>query len=233
MGYILLEGGAEFGGRMEAPDRRALSLAGGMDAPVRIIPAAAAPDDNHERAGQNGVAWFRSLGARDVSALGVTDPASANQEQPARQIEHARLIYLLGGFPRHLCETLEGSLVWQAIRIACVKGAVLAGSSAGAMVLCEWYYDPFEGQALRGLDLVHGCCVLPHFERFGQNWIPSLTDRLPGVLLIGIEEQTGMINDGPDGQWQAYGKGGIVLAPDGHPHRRFIPGEAFELRTGN
>ena len=233
LGYILLEGGAEFGGRMEAPDRRALALAGGVDVPVRIIPAAAAPDNNHEHAGKNGVAWFRSLGARDVSALGVTDPESANEERQAGQIEHARLIYLLGGFPRHLCETLEGSLVWQAIRVAFEKGAVLAGSSAGAMVLCEWYYDPFEGQVLRGLDLLHGSCILPHFERFGQNWVPKLTGPLPGVLLIGIEEETGMINDGPDGQWQVYGKGGIVLERSGRPHRRFLPGEAFELSAGN
>lgn len=233
MGYILLEGGSEFGGHMEAPDRRALALAGGIDAPVRIIPAAAAPDNNHERAGRNGVAWFQSLGAQDVAALGVTDPDSANEEQNAREIEEARLIYLLGGFPRHLHETLEGSRVWRAALAACEKGAILAGSSAGAMVLCEWYYDPFEGQALRGLDLLHGSCVLPHFETFGQNWIPSLTDRLPGVLLIGIEEQTGMINDGPDGQWQVYGKGGVVLPRDRHPHHRFISGKAFGLSAGN
>jgi hypothetical protein len=32
MGYILLEGGKEFGGYMEAPDRQALALAGGVDA---------------------------------------------------------------------------------------------------------------------------------------------------------------------------------------------------------
>ena len=29
MGFILLEGGAEFGGEMATPDRRALELAGG------------------------------------------------------------------------------------------------------------------------------------------------------------------------------------------------------------
>ena len=40
MGYILLEGGAEFGGQMEVPDRRALALAGGSGVRVSIIPAA-------------------------------------------------------------------------------------------------------------------------------------------------------------------------------------------------
>ena len=37
MGYLLLEGGAEFGGRMRDPDLRAIALAGGFDAPIRIM----------------------------------------------------------------------------------------------------------------------------------------------------------------------------------------------------
>jgi len=49
---ILLEGGLNSAGQMAEPDRRAIELAGGLDAPVGIIPAAAAADNNHERAGQ-------------------------------------------------------------------------------------------------------------------------------------------------------------------------------------
>ena len=71
MGYILLEGGAEFGGQMSEPDLRAIELAGGFDAPICIIPTAAAPDHNHKRAGNNGIRWFRSLGARNVFAVDV------------------------------------------------------------------------------------------------------------------------------------------------------------------
>ena len=60
MGHILLAGGAEFGGQMAAADRRAIELAGGPTAPIAIIPAAAAPDHNHQRAGANGVRWPES-----------------------------------------------------------------------------------------------------------------------------------------------------------------------------
>jgi cyanophycinase len=59
-GILLLAGGAEFGGQMAAVDREAIERAGGRDAPIRIIPAAAAPDHNHQRAGRNGERWFRS-----------------------------------------------------------------------------------------------------------------------------------------------------------------------------
>ncbi len=76
MGYFLLAGGAEFperasglcGGRMSEPDLRAIELAGGFDAPICFIPTAAAPDNNHKRAGNNGIRWFQSLGAKQVLA---------------------------------------------------------------------------------------------------------------------------------------------------------------------
>ena len=51
-GYLLLEGGAEFGGQMAVPDLRAIELAGGPATLITIIPTAAAPDNNHQRAGR-------------------------------------------------------------------------------------------------------------------------------------------------------------------------------------
>src|SRR5688572_26080438 len=98
MGYLLLEGGAEFGGRMRDPDLKAIELASGFDAPVRIIPTAAVPDHNDQRAGNNGIRWFQSLGATDVGSLPLLDKVSANDESIAKSLREAKLIYLLGGF---------------------------------------------------------------------------------------------------------------------------------------
>ena len=134
MGYLLLEGGAEFGGRMSEPDLRAIELAGGFNSPICILPTAAAPDNNHKRAGSNGIRWFESLGAKNVFVVDVIDSASANDESLAASILTSRLIYLLGGFPRHLAETLENSACWRAALNAYGQGAVIAASSAGAMV---------------------------------------------------------------------------------------------------
>src|SRR5215216_1311881 len=154
MGYLLLEGGAEFGGRMRDPDLKGIELAGGFDVPVRIIPTAAAPDNNHERAGNNGIRWFQRLGAKDVGSLPLIDKASANDENLVKSLRGAKLIYMLGGFTGYLGETLKGSAAWQAVREAYANGAVVAGSSAGEMVMCEFYYDPSQGQVVEGLDLV-------------------------------------------------------------------------------
>src|SRR5215211_88971 len=209
MGYLLLEGGAEFGGRMRDPDLKAIELAGGPEAPVRIIPTAAAPDHNDQRAGNNGIRWFQSLGANDVGSLPLLDKVSANDESIAKSLREAKLIYMLGGFTGYLGETLKGSAAWQAALEAYAMGAVVAGSSAGAMVMCEFYYDPSQGKVVDGLNLVPNSIVLPHHNTFGKSWASRLLE-IPRVTLIGIDEKTGMLDDGV-GTWTVYGAGNVTL----------------------
>jgi cyanophycinase len=229
MGYILLAGGAEFNGHMASPDRRAMALAGGSNASICIVPAAAAPDNNHQRAGQNGVRWFKDLSGVDVGAVPLIDRKSADDPAVVAALYRAKMVYLLGGFPRHLAQSLAGSDSWQAILKAYHSGAVIAGSSAGAMILCDTYYDPYEKQILNGLGLIPGACVIPHHDTFGQSWAPELIQRLPGVILIGIDEQSGMLNEGPQGRWQVYGAGGVTLYQNDR-RKQFAPGMPFDIK---
>jgi cyanophycinase len=226
-GYLLLEGGAEFGGRMAEPDTRALELAGGSDAPVCILPTAAAPDHNDRRAAANGVRWFTRLAAKRVAIAPVIDRASADEEANAEAIRRSRLIYLLGGFPRFLEETLRASRAWQAMLEAFRSGAVIGGSSAGAMVLAQHYYDP-EGSCLReGLGLIGGVCLIPHYNTFGKGWVKRLSNLLPEGLWLGIDEQTGIIGE-PPSRWTTYGKGQATLYRQGKT-QAYHPGETFSL----
>jgi cyanophycinase len=228
MGYLLLEGGAEFGGRMRDPDLRAIELAGGFNTSLRIIPTAAAPDQNHVHAGNNGIRWFQSLSARDVISLPLIDKTSANDENVVQQLRDAKLIYLLGGFTHYLGQTLKDSLAWNAAMDAYKNGTVIAGSSAGAMVMCEFYYDPYEGRIHEGLNLVPNSLVLPHHNTFGKKWAPKLTKEIPSVTLLGIDEQTGMLNDGDDDTWNVYGAGEVVLYRNGRVET-YNAGESFSI----
>lgn len=214
MGYLLLEGGSEFCGRMIEADSRALALAGGADAPVDIIPAAAAPDNNHHRAGQNGVEWFRRIGARKVVSRLLIDKASAQQPELAKQLGRSRFIFMLGGFPTHLVHSLAGTPCWQSISSVYRRGGVIGGSSAGAMVFCGKIYDPFSQKIENGLNVMPGVCIIPHHNSTGFLWIKKLRYLLPDALLLGIDEQTGIINDSRSGGWTVYGGGAAVL------HRR-------------
>jgi cyanophycinase len=226
-GYLLLEGGAEFGGRMADPDRAALERAGGFAAPVCILPTAAAPDHNDRRAGANGVRWFSHLGAKQVAIVAVIDRASAEAEANAEAIRRSRLIYLLGGFPRYLEETLRTSLAWQAMLEAFRSGAVLGGSSAGAMVLAEHYYDPESNSLREGLGLIEGVCLIPHQNSFGKGWAPRLESLLPDGLWIGIDEQTGILGE-PPSRATVYGKGQVTLYRAGKT-QVFRSGEQFSF----
>ena len=230
IGYLLLEGGAEFGGQMAEPDLRAIELAGGPGALISIIPTAAAPDNNSQRAGNNGVRWFRSLGAKQVELLPLVDIPSANDPHIVATISQSRLIYMLGGFTGYLGETLKGSASWQAMLNAYESGAVIAGSSAGAMVMCQYYFDPARGQVVEGLELVPNTCVLPHHNTFGKGWASRLSRLLPNVVLLGIDERTGMLDDGDEGRkigWHVYGQGAVTLYRHGQP-TVYGPGASFK-----
>jgi len=211
MGILLLEGGCEFQGKMEEPDRKALDLAGGENAKVVTIPTAAAPDNNSERAGNIAIKWFRTLGAGDISSLPIVDRKSADDPKLSAELDDANLIYILGGFPGYLEHTLKESRCLNALLNAYDKGAVLAGSSAGAMVLCNWYFDPKVKEIKKGFGILKDTILIPHHNTFGHSWRTAYFDTISDIRCIGIDEQTGMINQDGNNRWKVYGKGKVTL----------------------
>ncbi len=139
------------------------------------------------------------------------------------------MVYLLGGFPHYLAQTLRGSTGWQAILEAYREGAVVGGSSAGAMVLCRYYYDPATGNINKGLNLVSKTCIIPHHDTFGKGWASELIRLLPRDVIIGIDEETAMIDDGSDDNWIVYGRGAVSLYRGGEISI-FHSGEPLSLR---
>ncbi|MBI5053945.1 MAG: Type 1 glutamine amidotransferase-like domain-containing protein [Chloroflexi bacterium] len=224
MGYLLLQGGGEFGGAMRESDLHALDLVG-FDMRMVIIPTAAAPDHNDQRAGQNGVDWFKSLGATDVNVLPLVDAASANDPEIIVTLLSASLIYLLGGDTHYLAQTLVNSESYGALQTAYSESVVVAGSSAGAMALCEYYFDPNSGKIEKGLNFLPNACVIPHHNTFGKSWAGRLRSLLPDSVLIGIDEETGLIQE--YGEWTVYGGGVVTIYGEEQKVNRH--GEKFPL----
>ncbi len=211
MGYLLAEGGAEFGGAMAKADAEAIRLAGGQDAPVVIVPTAAAPDRNHIRAGNQGRRWFQTLGAKNCSVALIYDKESANDAAIAQVLESATLIYLLGGFTHFLGTTLQNSAALLAARRAYENGAVIAGSSAGAMVMCQWYVDPETWQIYDGLNFIPNTIIAPHFNTFAKSWISKIQHVKQDCAIWGIDERTGVIDDGTKRNWNVLGAGSATI----------------------
>jgi hypothetical protein len=55
-----------------------------------------------------------------------------------------------------------------------------------------------------------------------------LQKALPRATLVGIDEETAMINDAPRGLWRIYGPGGITRYRSGRTER-FTRGAVFDL----
>ena len=62
---------------------------------------------------------------------------------------------------------------------------------------------------IEGLKLVPNSLVLPHHNTFGKSWASRLLE-ISKVTLVGIDEGTGMLDDGA-GTWTVYGAGDVTL----------------------
>jgi cyanophycinase len=87
------------------------------------------------------------------------------------------------------------------------------------MVLCEFFYNPAGKHIQPGLNLVPRACVLPHHETFGHKWVSDVRHQLPECILVGIDEETGMLTLGKGNAWQVFGKGRVTLYRDRRPER--------------
>jgi len=188
------------------------------------IPTAAAPE------GAKSLDRWVALGRAQADRLGVEsvpvvarDRSEADDPALAALVEGAGLIYLSGGNPGFLADTLHGSALWSAIDAAWHAGAALAGCSAGAMALAGWVPDirhPSRA-GTRGLGAAPNLRVIPHFDRFIGR-MPDLLTRPflhgpEGTTVIGIDEDTALVGSRPDApdSWEVQGRQSVWILSEG------------------
>jgi cyanophycinase len=116
----------------------------------------------------------------------------------------------------HLRSVLKGSRLWEALLESWRDGAVLAASSAGAMVLCDPMVDPRGGAYTVGLGLLANMPIFPHHDTAPAHLRERSTELRPdGAVLVGVDEQTALLRD-PDGGWRVAGQGSVTLYGPGH-----------------
>ncbi len=195
------------------------------------LPTAAAPE------GERSLRRWLDLGAAQAERLGVEqipvlvrDRDEADTPDLAALVEGAGLVYLSGGNPTYLAQTLRGTRVWQAILAAWQSGSALAGCSAGAIALTGWvpsmrapHREPDPG-----LGVLPHLRVLPHFDRM-LGWVPDLLTRAvlhppAGITVIGIDEDTAAVDlTGAGHTWQVHGRQQVWTLADA-PRRGYPAG---------
>lgn len=175
------------------------------------LATAAAPE------GEESLARWHKLGRLQAERLGVEQVVvdvrtreDADRDDLAALVAGAGLVYLSGGNPAYLAETLRGTKVWQAILDAHADGAAVAGCSAGAMAMSGWAprMRNLRTEQPTGLGLVENLRVIPHFDKM-LGWVPdvlrnALLHKPEGTMLVGIDEDTALVG-GPH-EWTVQGR---------------------------
>ena len=222
-GVFGLVGGEEFRVRCEDMDREIMAASGQSPANVVIVPTAAVTGP--AKAANDGATHFASLGGK-TSRLMVLNREDAFNHELVQGIEGAGVIYFTGGNPDHLLAALKDSPFLEAIMRAVEEGTVLAGSSAGAMVMGAMMRRPRLGGWVPALNITPGIAVMAHHE----NSNPAETSRelqgqVPdGITVLGIDARSGCL--GSPGNWKAVGSGNVTVYR-GSKWRVYHPGETL------
>ena len=231
-GPVALIGAGEFLPAMLEFDRALLEATGRERPRVAILPTASWPDGEQvfRRWAAMGVTHFGRLGA-EVEPVLVRDRGDADDTGACQAIGEADLVYLSGGTPAHLLESLAGTSVGRALAEANDRGAILAGCSAGAMALAGHSFAfrlrpvPWLLRWRPGLGLVPGVTVVPHYDAWPEPLSALIALQSPrGSVVIGIDEETGIV--GTDGAWQVRGRARVTVWRGRH-RERFRDGDTF------
>ena len=232
-GTLALVGAGEFLDSMSAVDRQLLDRAGGSN--VVILPTASAPDGAGvpERWTKMGVDHFTRLGAQADGVLAL-DRAGCTDAANADRVRAANLIYFSGGKPDYLCRALEDTAVWSAVRAVFDRGGVIAGCSAGAMIMGGFVPEfsmkagmPWINRWRAAFAWLPDAIVVPHYDEFPEVMVSLMFGRRPaGSYLIGIDGHTALV--GADHTWQVLGAGRVTVRR-GREKKRYTAGQDVSL----
>ena len=185
--------------------------------------------------------FWKELGARQADLIGaeqiflpIFDRDSANSDQFADAISDSALVYMSGGDPHYLAQTLTGTPVWDAILKNWQSGGSLAGCSAGAMVLSSEIpnfrflkYGPTPG-----LNVIGNIRVIPHFNKFFK-WIPDAAAKVlmhapEGSILLGVDEMTALVQRSGKDFWEVNGQAKVHVL-QGAPVEQLVAGQSIKF----
>ena len=185
--------------------------------------------------------YWKQLGKNQADRLGVDSiflpiftREDANNLEYATLIHNSALMYMSGGDPHYLAETLMDTPLWSAIEQNWRTGTSLAGCSAGAMVLSAHIpnFRMLKKSPTAGLNLLPEIRVIPHFNKFFK-WIPDsaatvLLHAPDDQIVLGIDELTALVKRPTESTWQVHGQAKVHVLK-GLPTQAYSHGEEIEF----
>lgn len=216
-GPVLIIGGAEDKLRDRVILSRFVELAGGTGAEIVVISTASSLGDEATEF-YRGV--FESLGVERVSGLRPLTREDANDEGPLGVLSRATGVFLTGGNQLRLSSVVGGTTLGRELIRARDRGAVIAGTSAGASAIST-HMMAFGAsgatpkhrmaQISAGLGLLKNVLVDQHFEqrtRLGR--LLAAVAQSPSLMGLGLDEDTAVLVH-PDDTLEVIGRGAVTI----------------------
>jgi cyanophycinase len=219
-GPVMIIGGAEDKFRNKVILSRFVELAGGTDAHIVVISTASSLGD---QATELYRLLFNDMGVSRITGLRPVTRQEANDEDFTEVLSDATGVFLTGGNQLRLSSVVAGTVLGRAIIGANRRGAVVAGTSAGAsaasthmMAFGSSGETPKNrmAQMAAGLGLLQNVIIDQHFEqrtRIGR--LIAVVAQSPSLLGIGVDEDTAAIVYA-DQTMEVIGRG-VVTIVDG------------------
>ena len=196
-GALVIAGGGRLPAEVVA---RFLELAGGVDAPIVVLPTAL-PDPGVDRRTSGEGQMFERAGAKDVTVLWERG-ADVESEAFVAALRRARGVWFGGGRQWRFVDAYAGTIAIGRFHDVLRRGGVIGGSSAGASIQAEFLVrgHPLGNETMmaegyeRGFGFLSGCAIDQHFtQRHRERDLASVIVRFPQLLGIGLDEGTAIV----------------------------------------
>ncbi|MBU2922489.1 cyanophycinase [Winogradskyella psychrotolerans] len=179
-----------------------VEAAGGIEANIVVIPTASSIP---VEVGENYLTAFSTLGCKHVEVLDIRSKEDAETEHAIELIKNADCVMLSGGDQSKITDKIGGTTIHSILmeRYKNDEGFVIAGTSAGAMVMANEMIaggsasESFIKGAVnmyKGLGLIPELIIDTHFVRRGRFGRQSeAVAKFPNLIGFGLAEDTGMI----------------------------------------
>lgn len=194
---LLIVGGAEDKVGRSVVLRRFVRLAGGRTSRIVVVPTASS---YAAEASTLYTAIFTRLRAGRVEIVHAPTRAAADDPALVARLDEATGVYMSGGSQLQLSQNIVGTPVGDAIHRAYHRGAVIAGTSAGASIMSQLMISLGDGgvtprqrssQLSAGLGLLPGFVVDQHFDQRGRyGRLLSIVANSPSLVGLGVDEDT-------------------------------------------
>ncbi|HUF25948.1 MAG TPA: cyanophycinase [Gemmatimonadaceae bacterium] len=221
---------------------RFLEIAGGIDAPIVVIPTASGDSLYPEDWG--GLEVLRRAGATRLTVLHTSDRDEADSEAFVAPIRAARAVWFPGGRQWRLVDSYLGTRTERELHALLERGGIIGGTSAGASIQASYLVrGAVQGNHVvmapgyeQGFAFLRDAAVDQHVvprRRLGD--LPQVLARHPSLLGLGIDEGTAIVVRGDE--FEVIGASRVFVYGGNDPHDGDGPyvalgaGDRYDMRN--